>query len=202
MNPPFFSFRYATTALACFFLCTVAAAAQTPEEPPLWSLEASALAATLRPAPGLRLLQHEIHPGLSAGVQRRLGHGPKHTWLIGGRLGFFHHPGLQNGLWLTPELTYRRHLFQRLSADLRVGAGYLHSFPAGPVYGYDDGRWQEMPNSGSPRFLPSLGLQLSYRLGAKTDSPSLLASWTYAPEIPSELNYHQFWGLGLAFHPF
>lgn len=168
----------------------------------LWSVQVTVFTETFTAKPGFRWLQHPLNPGVKIGVQRRIAGGERHDLYVGADLGFFHHQQIENGLFLSPSFGYRYHVKPRFSVEAQLGAGYLQNFHASPVYAYENGQWQAVPDRGVPRFMPSLGLGLAYQLNEKPTSPRIHLSYAYAVELPLTVYAHQFWGLGASLYPF
>ncbi len=193
--------RFIFIWLSLFCVSTEASAQRTTSTSP-WSAQVMLLTETNRAQPGFHWLDAPLNPGFQLGVERRLSAQPKADLFFGIQAGFFHHQQLQNAIWLGPEIGYRYHFSDRFAADARLGVNYLHSFHASPVYGYQDGQWQKVTDSGASLLMASVGLGLSYQLGQHANSPALRVSYQYAPEVPLAFFFHQFWGVGLHFHPF
>lgn len=71
-----------------------------------------------------------LHPGFELGYGRVLKSRQHHDWLLEYRAGYFYHRFVQHALPLTVNLAYRYKINPRWSANLSLGAGYLHSLPA------------------------------------------------------------------------
>ena len=76
-------------------------------------------------------------------------------------LGYYHHPGVQSGLFVSSEVGYR-HYFGAVYADASLGVGALLLHPVAPSY--------ERSQAGYPKssayqlkFMPSAGLGAGYR---------------------------------------
>jgi len=79
-------------------------------------------------------------------------------------VGFFHHRRVDNGIYLGGEYQYSLKLIkERVSLDLPVGLGYLHSIYPGEVYKQtDDGGFKKINQFGRPHGYVHLGIGLTY----------------------------------------
>lgn len=152
--------------------------------------------------PNLRSLFREPNWGLRIGTEWAYGKKTTSHWVQTFHLGFYHHEGFQQGLFVGTDCGYRQH-FGRWYADLTLGANYLYLKTALPRYEPTENGFQPA----SPRLhklMPALGLNLAYRT-----SPIATVFFRYETfgEIP--FNYqgvpvlpHQALHLGARIRPF
>lgn len=175
---------------------------QAPELRPDWSVRVVLLMESLDYRPGMRFLQHPIHPGIRLSLEKNIRSGPQNDWRLGADLGLFHHQSMINGFFTNIHLEYRQLLGERWVPHAQLALGYLHSFHTGPVYQHRNETWQSVPDRGAPAFFPSVQIGLGYRLRKVPDAPLVTLNYTHAPQIPATIFWHQFWGIGMEFHPF
>lgn len=93
-------------------------------------------------------------------------------------LGYYHHSGFQQGIWLNSEFGYRKFV-GNFFADATIGAGYLHLIselkrykPNGDAYAPASQRLH--------KFMPSLGLGLGYQF----NNVAIFSRYELFGEIP------------------
>lgn len=153
--------------------------------------------------PNLQFLGFEYNPAMMIGTEYILKKKEKSDWHLTGNVGFYHHKDWQTAVFVNSEMGYRYH-FGRLSASARLGIGYAHAFANKPVYGLKDGEWQEVKNTGVPKFISSLALGLEYRFNDAENSPSVFLTYMSAIDVPISIfnGLHQLVGVGVKFYPF
>ncbi|WP_207504529.1 hypothetical protein [Telluribacter humicola] len=82
-------------------------------------------------------------------------------------LGYYHHPRVQNGLFLNSELGYRKY-FGGLYADATIGGGAMLLQPMAPSYVRNETGGYQKASSHQIKFMPSLGLGAGYRFRNNT----------------------------------
>jgi len=70
------------------------------------------------------------HPGVEIGYSFNWKTKSKHDWYQEIKLGYFYHRFVQHAILLYTDIGYRYKLSQKWTAQVALGAGYLHSIPA------------------------------------------------------------------------
>ncbi len=95
-------------------------------------------------------------------------------------LGYFQHYWWISGVFVDSELGIGRGLPFGFSAELRLGAGYLHYFWRRKVLELEDGEYVEATNWGKPSVMVPFSAVLGYRdipAGPMTVTPFISAQW-------------------------
>lgn len=103
------------------------------------------------------------HPGVKLGVGLPIAEGGWHLAYGAFNLGAFHHERNSDSVFANAELGYQLTFPIGLLVDVAIGAGYLHTFAAGPVYAVEGGAVRRVANLGQPLFMPSVSLGLGWR---------------------------------------
>lgn len=77
-------------------------------------------------------------------------------------LGYYHHPGVQSGLFVSSEFGYRKY-FGAFYADATLGGGALLLHPSAPSYVRHESGAFSKASPYQVKFMPSLGLGAGYR---------------------------------------
>ncbi|MEL7021330.1 MAG: hypothetical protein AAGK47_06980, partial [Bacteroidota bacterium] len=80
------------------------------------------------------------------------------------KAGFFHHQRLMNGIYLGGEYQYSQKLFnEKVSIDLPLGAGYLHTFYPSEIYEQnEEGVLEPISQLGRGHLYVNVGVGLTY----------------------------------------
>lgn len=130
-----------------------------------------------------------IHPGIEITGTIRKKEKAKSVRYTNLKMGFFHHQRVENAIYLGGEYQYSQKLFkQKLSLDLPVGLGYLHSFYPAEIYEQNDsGDFEKITQLGRPHLYVNLGIGVTYT-GADKVQPfvrqELLLETPFANGIP------------------
>ncbi len=123
-------------------------------------------------------------------------------WLQTLHLGYYHHDGLQQGVFAGTEFGYRKRL-GAFAADLTLGANYLHLVSELRRYEPSTDGFQPASQR-MHKLMPSLALNLGYRASAATDVflryeafGEIPFSYKGVPVLP-----HKALHLGARFYPF
>lgn len=82
------------------------------------------------------------------------------------QIGYYHHDGLHQGLFVSSEFGYRK-FFGNFFADATVGAGYLHLISDLRRYG-PSGDGFQLASQRMHKLMPTLGMGMGYRFGDVT----------------------------------
>jgi hypothetical protein len=82
-------------------------------------------------------------------------------------IGYYHHPGVQSGLFVSSEVGYRKFV-GNFYADATLGGGVLLLRPTSPSYIRDETGTFPKASAGQVKFMPSLGLGAWYRFRNRT----------------------------------
>lgn len=105
-----------------------------------------------------------IHPGIEITGTIRKNERAKSIRYINVKAGFFHHRRLENAFYLGGEYQYSQTLFKnKVSVDLPVGLGYLHTFYPGELYEQNEnGEFEAINQWGRSHLYANLGIGLTY----------------------------------------
>jgi hypothetical protein len=137
--------------------------------------------------PGGRLAP--IHPGLQAGTEFRYNRSEKNQWFQTVKLGVYYHKYSQTGIQLYSEVGYRRALWKRLGAELRIGAGYLHAISDLQTFKLVNGQYERKRTIGRPQAMGGAAFGFGYRLGAAPDAPRIFLDYQFFLQMPFVKNY-------------
>ncbi|HSI78074.1 MAG TPA: hypothetical protein VK957_19410 [Lunatimonas sp.] len=110
-----------------------------------------------------------IHPGVSAGIEFAHNRSTVNRWFQTAKLGMLYHQYSQTAVQLYSEGGYRRSVWRGLSAELRIGLGYLHSFTDVPIFKLNsEGTYRQVSKFGRPQFMAggALGMGYTFRKAA------------------------------------
>jgi len=104
-----------------------------------------------------------VHPGVSAGIEFAHNRSTVNRWFQTARLGLLHHQYSQTAVQLYSEGGFRRSVWRGLSAEVRVGLGYLHSFTDVPIFKLNsEGTYKRVSKFGRPQFMTGGALGMGY----------------------------------------
>ncbi len=116
-----------------------------------------------------QLFSSPFHPGLTVGTNFSLNQDSTHQLLETAKLGYFYHEYNQQALQLYSEFSYRLRFHAQLQGVVRVGAGYLHSFPRLSAYtATPRGDYRERSNWGRPQLMLTTSIGLQYFISSTT----------------------------------
>ena len=129
------------------------------------------------------------HPGAEFTTALKINEKEKSTRYIGLKAGFFYHRKLETALYLGGEYQYSfMMLNNKLSLDIPMGLGYLHSFYPSELYEQNsNGDFEKVSQFGRPHLYINLGLGLTYRMNERVQPfvrQSLLLETPFANGIP------------------
>lgn len=147
--------------------------------------------------------KYEYNPSLLIGTEYVLKRKKKHDFHLSGNVGYYYHKNWESTLFTEVRLGYR-YFIKRFSISPSIGLGYAHIFTTKPIYGYEDGEFQEIKNTGTSALQVSLSISPSYKLSKKTNSSEVYIPYTFAVQssFSDTGGFHQFIGLGYKFYPF
>ncbi len=112
-----------------------------------------------------------LHPGLSLGIDYTLS---SKKWVIvhwDTDLGGYWHRWNNTALFAKTSIGTRFPV-SSMFVDLNMGAGYMHSFPAGKIYQRStDGGVEKASNWGHPHFMPAFSVLLGWDGSRKANLP-------------------------------
>jgi len=130
-----------------------------------------------------------LHPGFELnGTIKRI-EKPKSIRYLNTKIGFFYHRRLETAIYIGGEYQHSLKLFrQKISLDLPIGLGYLHSFYPGEVYEQNDnGDFEKINQTGRAHFYTNLGIGFTYLSDSKVQPyirQELLLETPFANGIP------------------
>ncbi len=112
-----------------------------------------------------------LHPGLSLGIDYTLSSKKWVTVHWDTDLGGYWHRWNNTAIFAKTSIG-TRFPFSSMFVDLNMGAGYMHSFPAGKIYQRSaDGGVEKAPNWGHPHFMPTFSVLLGWDGSRKANLP-------------------------------
>ena len=104
-----------------------------------------------------------IHPGVSAGIEFAHNRSTINRWFQTAKLGMLYHQYSQTAVQLYSEGGYRRSVWRGLTAELRMGLGYLHSVTDVPLFKLNsEGTYRRGSKFGRPQFMAGGALGMGY----------------------------------------
>lgn len=153
--------------LLAFVLCLHPAFSQEEAKPSFPLVVSVFNVGTQLPGSGaLGVFNRSTHPGISLGTEFFYRKRPKNQWFQTARLGVLHHRLSQTAVQLYSEFGYRRKIWRGTGAELRLGGGYLHSFPAVETFKLKDGAYDQKANIGRAQAMAGGTFGLSYATAA------------------------------------
>lgn len=127
-----------------------------------------------------------IHPGVSAGTAFRYNKSENNQFFQTAKLAVSYHQYVQTSIQIYSEAGYRRGIWQGLGAELRLGAGYLHSIPGVEVFKLKDNGYESRPRVGRPQAMVSAAGGLSY---ATPQNIRFFVDYQFFIQMPFVKNY-------------
>jgi hypothetical protein len=148
-------------------------------------------------------IKYQYNPALSISTEFLLKKKRKYDLHLSGNLGYYYHKDWESTLFTEIKFGYRYQI-KRFSISPKLGLGYAHIFTPKPIYGFEDGKFQEIKDKGRSAFQSSISIIPSYKLFQKENSAEVYLTYTFTIQYPySETNgFHQFIGIGYKFYPF
>jgi hypothetical protein len=148
-------------------------------------------------------IKYQYNPAFSIGTEISLKKKKKYDLHLSGNLGYYYHKDWESTLFTEIKFGYRYQI-KRFSISPNLGLGYAHIFTPKPIYGFEEGKFQEIKDKGRPAFQSSLSIIPSFKLYQKENSAEVYLIYTFTIQYPySETNgFHQFIGIGYKFYPF
>ena len=131
-----------------------------------------------------------IHPGFEMTGTFRKNETSNNIQCLNAKAGFFYHQRLAIGIYLGGEYQYSQKLFnEKLSLDLPVGLGYLHTFYPNELYEQNEnGDFEVINQFGRSHLYINLGVGLTYLNRGKIQpfvKQELLLQTPFANGIPA-----------------
>lgn len=130
-----------------------------------------------------------MHPGISAGTEFRYNKKVKNQWFQTAKAGVSWHRYVQTAVQLYSETGYRRAVWRGVAAELRLGAGYLHSIPGTELFEAKNGGYQEKSRFGRPQIMASGAFGLSYTLPRGPNPPRFFVDYQFLLQMPFVKSY-------------
>lgn len=183
-----------TWMLAGWLMVLLQTAGQSQNQP--WPLQLTLFDnATLLPGMGWAgVVGIPVHPGISAGTERRWNHAEKNQWFQTARVAMHYHQFVQTSVQLYTETGYRRLFGSWFDAELRLGPGYFHSIPGAPVFEPDgSGGFDRRYKFGRPQFMLTTALGLGFKVAGTPEAPwRLLLAYQFYMQTPFSPGYIPF----------
>ena len=130
-----------------------------------------------------------VHPGVAAGAEWAYNRNEKNRFFQTGKVGFYHHRFVQNNAILLSEFGYRQAIWRGLGAEMRLGGGYIHSFPGTEVFRLKDGKYQKKAAWGRPQGAADAALALSWQWGQGIHRRRVFAEYQFLMQFPFVKQY-------------
>lgn len=113
----------------------------------------------------LGLFKDAFHPGVEFSYGNNFSHKKKHDWFYEFQVGYFFHRYVQHGIPITTDFGYRYHVSPSFSLQSSIGAGFMRSIPATPVYiQTSEAIYEKKKVQGREQAIASFGIGGSYQL--------------------------------------
>lgn len=126
-----------------------------------------------------------IHPGISTGMEFAYNRSTVNRFFQTAKLGVLHHQYSQTAFQLYTEGGFRRSIWRGISAELRLGVGYLHSFTDVSIFKLgSDGTYSQVSKFGRPQFMASSAIGLGYTFSRATHPWRLQLDYQFYLQTP------------------
>jgi hypothetical protein len=142
--------------------------------------------ATLLPG---KVFSTPVHPGLLLGAEFRYNHSASNQWFQTVKLAFSYHQYAQTSIQLYSEAGYRRVIWRGIGAEFRIGAGYLHAFPATEIFKLENGIYRKKTNWGRPQCMTGAALGLHYGLPERFWVNRVFVDYQFYLQMPFVKSY-------------
>ena len=113
------------------------------------------------------LFTKEFHPGLEIGTGFNWKTKEKHDWFQTFEFGYSYHRFVQHSFALYSEVGYRYKFLKTFSAEVKLGAGYLHAIPAEKIFILkDDGTYKKKASLGRPQAMAGFSMGINKKVSA------------------------------------
>jgi len=136
-----------------------------------------------------KVISKPLHPGLLLGAEFRYNHSVSNQWFQTAKLAFSYHQYAQTTFQLYSEAGYRRLLWKGIGAELRLGAGYLHAFPATELFKLENGMYFKKTNWGRPQCMAGAALGLNYSLPNRFWLNQVFVDYQFYLQLPFVKSY-------------
>ena len=110
-----------------------------------------------------KLITNIGHPGVELCYSFNLKTRNKHDWYQEFKIGYFYHRFVQHAIPLYTDIGYRYKFSRKLTAQIALGAGYLHSIPATAKLKLgDNGEYKNDKGLGRAQALAVLNFGMGY----------------------------------------
>src|SRR5690606_4920206 len=147
-----------------------------------------------------------LHPGMGLGTEFHWKESRHFRLYPMINIGYMFHKKLFQGLYASLELGFDLKFGFGLNLKSSLGLGYLLTFSTQQEFQFEEGRFQQGPDMGNSRIMPSLGLGLGYRLSPSHPNSTELfvmnQTWLEYPYSPDFIPVmpHSNVQLGLKFY--
>ena len=137
------------------------------------------------------LFSEPLHPGLSAGYGTDFVNRKKSQWFVEINLSLFYHRFVQMGIPVNVKLGYRKIINNKITPEIYLGGGYLHSIPAVAKLKLDgNGEYVKNKHLGRAQADAVFGFSLGYKLNEKSSLPaSIIAGYQQMVQFPFVKSY-------------
>src|SRR5688500_5203137 len=174
--------KTAICLLSVFFIMTLASAQKNKEI-------SIALVSTATGYPFSKfgkLVTNVRHPGVEIGYSFNWKVKRKHDWYQEFKLGYFYHRFVQHSIPLYTDLGYRYRILDRLTLQVALGAGYLHSIPAtAKLKLTENGEYKSDKGIGRIQALAAANFGIGYIFNPSSEkSPKIFTTYQQLLQMP------------------
>lgn len=117
------------------------------------------------------LFYRDFHPGAEIGYESTLKNKSRRVWFYEARMGYMFHQWVQHNIAIFANVGYRHELIPSWYGELKLGAGYQHSFADSKVYKITESDGvRKKKNLGRAQAIANLSVGISKRLSRASDN--------------------------------
>jgi hypothetical protein len=137
------------------------------------------------------LFNGPLHPGVEGGIGFNWKTKPKHAWFQEFKAGYFFHRFVQHAIPVYADFGYRYKFSQRISSDVLIGAGYLHSIPATAKLKMNkNGEYENNKGIGRMQAMVIFGLRFNFKINPTATRPlTIFSQYQQLAQMPFVRSY-------------
>lgn len=136
-----------------------------------------------------QFISKPLHPGFLLGAEFRYNQSAANQWFQTGKLAFSYHQYAQATLQIYSETGFRRMIWKGIGAELRLGLGYLHAFPATELFKLENGAYAKQTNWGRPQAMAGAALGLNYNMPERFWVNRVFVDYQFYLQMPFVKSY-------------
>ena len=133
-----------------------------------------------------KLIKRIEHPGVELAYSFNWKTKSKHDWYEECKVAYFYHRFVQHAILVYTDIGYRHRLSQKLTAQVTLGAGYLHSIPATAKLKLDaNGEYKNDKGIGRMQVMAAINFGIGYTIHPSGKTPfKLFATYQQLLQMP------------------